>query len=341
MIFLLAFIGGLLLNLMPCVLPVLALKATSLHDDYRWYVAGMMSVFGVLATLSVALGLAWGEQFNYQWFSIALTGLVFAMGLSFLGVWELPQPGIRQGEVGSFGRGVLTTLLATPCSGPFLGPVFGATLGQHPATVYTIFACVGAGMSAPYLAMPLTRRLLPKPGAWMVTLRQVAGFALIGTSIWLLRSVSDRWLFPTLIALLGVGVGCWSRRKSGWVVAAAVAWAAFYTAPSDILPWQPYSAVRMTEARAEGRPVMVEFTAKWCLTCQLNEAILNTAAIKRAVERDNVACLRAEMNDETAALLRSLGYNSVPVLAIYGNKTIVLPDLISKQQVLDALEQAR
>jgi len=331
MIFLFAFIGGLLLNFLPCVLPVLALKAAR----GPWYVAGMMSIFMLLATLNVVLGLAWGEQFNSQPFAIAMTGLVFVMGLSFLGVWELPSFGFR-GDVGSFGKGALATLLATPCSGPLLGPVFGATLGQHPITVYAIFACVGAGMALPYV-LPIP---LPKPGAWMVEFKQLGGWLLMGTTIWLLRAIDDHLLFPTLWTLLTLAAGCMffnTRRLLAVLLTANAIAGIFLAAPSNTLPWQPYSPAAMSEAR--DKTVMVQFTAKWCLTCQINEAVLNTTPVLRAVARHGVVPLRAEMNNESAVLLRSLGYNSVPVLAIFhpGRAPIVLPDLISSDQVVEAL----
>ena len=337
MIFLLAFLGGFILNFMPCILPVVALKLMAINDSHRWYIAGIMSVFMALATLSVGLGLAWGEHFSSQPFMIGLTCTVFLMGLSYLGIWEVPTLGMRIGEVGSFGKGVVSTILGTTCSGPFLGPVFGATLRQNPVTVYAIFACIGAGMSLPYLASPLMRRVLPKPGTWMVTFKQIAGFTLVATSLWLLHSVDDKWLFPTLITMLGLGFGAWLfkwERLIGALTATAIGAVAFAATPTETIPWQPYNPYLVESDKI----VMIEFTAKWCITCQVNEATLNSASVRRAVARHGVVPLRAEM-PVGSQLLKSLGFNSVPVLAIFkpGQKPIVLPDLISANQVVEAL----
>ncbi|MCD4726623.1 MAG: hypothetical protein K8R46_03105, partial [Pirellulales bacterium] len=183
-----AFIGGLILNIMPCVLPVISLKLLAFMQQAGesrgrvfalnvWYSIGLISVFMVLAALAATAGLAWGEQFTLSWFKVAMTAFVFVMALSFLGVWDIPIPGFvgagkagqlqtREGPAGAFFKGVFTTILATPCSGPFLGPVFGYLLGKPPFLVYGIFAAVGLGMASPYLvigAFPKLIRYLPKP----------------------------------------------------------------------------------------------------------------------------------------------------------------------------------
>ena len=175
-----AFLGGLILNLMPCVLPVISLKILAFLEQAGesrgrvfllnvWYSAGLLSVFMVLAALAATAGFAWGEQFTLTWFKVAMTAVVFAMALSFLGVWEIPIPGFvgagragqlqtKEGPSGAFFKGVFATILATPCSGPFLGPVFGYLLKQPPYMAYWIFGAVGLGMASPYL----TDRRLPQ-----------------------------------------------------------------------------------------------------------------------------------------------------------------------------------
>ncbi|MHC4180298.1 MAG: cytochrome c biogenesis protein CcdA, partial [Planctomycetota bacterium] len=185
----LAFLGGLVLNLMPCVLPVISLKILSFLEQAGesrarvfalnvWYAAGLLSVFMVLALLTASAGHAWGEQFTLPWFKVSLTCLVFVMALSFLGVWEIPIPGFvgrgqagrlqaREGASGAFFKGVFATILATPCSGPLLGPLFGFLLDQPTYVIYLIYGTIGLGMAFPYLligAYPQLIRFLPKPG---------------------------------------------------------------------------------------------------------------------------------------------------------------------------------
>lgn len=339
---LLAFLGGVLLNFMPCVLPILALKAMSLRENSISYATGILWVFLCLATANVVLGWAWGEQFNSQPFVIGLTLLVFAMGLSYLGFWEIPQLGFRDRQ-SAFLKGVLTTVVATPCSGPLLGPVFGATLGQPAITVYAVFMAMGLGMSTPYMlvtACPSIR--LPRPGNWMYSFKQACGLSLIAASIWLFLAVEQQYAWKVLAMAWGIGAVCWlnahwpNRLRSLGLLAAFTTLIALV--PSSQLNWEPYSQGAFESYRSEGRIVMVQFTAKWCATCQVNEYVLNSRAIREKVSSLRVVTLRAELDADSAELLRSLGFNSVPVLAIFGRETVVLPDLIYTQQVLDALE---
>jgi suppressor for copper-sensitivity B len=261
----LAFVAGFLLNLMPCVLPVVGLKLLSFvqqsNDSRRRvlllnvaYSAGLMSVMLVLATFAVFAGLGWGQQFSNTGFSVTLAAIVFAFGLSFLGVWEMPAPGIvgtvggsasGEGYVGAFSKGVLSTILATPCSGPFLGSALAWAIVQPAYLTYTVFAFVALGMASPYLLVglfPRLARLLPKPGNWMVTFKQIMGFVLLATVVFLLSFIPAPTVVPTVLALLGVGFGCWwvgrvpfpesrARRLRAWGVAvasvAATAWLSF------------------------------------------------------------------------------------------------------------------
>ena len=226
-----AFLGGLILNLMPCVLPVISLKIFSFLQqagEHRsrvfvlnlWYSLGLLSVFMVLAALAATAGLAWGEQFTLPWFKVAMTALVFVMALSFLGVWEIPIPGFvgvgkaselqaQEGPSGAFFKGVFATILATPCSGPFLGPVFGYLLQQPPYMAYWIFGAVGLGMASPYLvigAFPELIRFLPKPGRWMETVKQLMAFLLLATVVYLFSTLSSAYFVPTLTLLVGLVV---------------------------------------------------------------------------------------------------------------------------------------
>ena len=392
--------GGLLLNLMPCVLPVLGLKLMSFaqqsgrdrRDVFQmnlWYCAGVFAVFFALATASVAanigLGnanLAWGEQFTSAGFNIAMIAVVFAFALSFLGIWELPIPGFigekaghvqsQEGPVGSFLKGVLSTVLATPCSGPFLGPVFGFTLTQPTAVTYAVFGAIATGMCLPYVLVGLVPGLvkfLPKPGAWMATFKELLGFVMLGTVVYLFTILHHEWFVPTLALLVGIWAACWwvgkAQETTGavgfgrWVQAAATAaligWGAFtLLSPGEsVIDWQqPFSRDRIAELRRSGATVMVDFSADWCPTCKFNLAYaIETDRVKAAVEKNRVVPVLADWTDgsnEIKVALEGLQSRSIPVLAIYPAATpggqcpepIVLRDLITEAQVLEALEKA-
>jgi len=385
-----ALLGGLILNCMPCVLPVIGLKVLGFVEqsgDSRqrilllnvWFSLGLLSVFLGLATLAAFLNLGWGEQFTSTGFTIVMAAVVFAMALSFLGVWEIPIPGFiggskagnlaaKEGVGGAFAKGVVTTILATPCSGPFLGPVFGFTLGQPPWVIYAIFACVGLGMASPYLligAFPRLIRFLPKPGAWMDTLKQIMGFVLLGTVVYLFSTLKTEYVIPALAALVGLWAGCWwigrtpvyaeLKEKSlawlgGAVITGGVALFAFtWLVPGgQTLPWQPFSQQALVALTKEQKTVLVDFTADWCPTCKYNEATaLNTRDVGELVEKYGIVPLKADWTDrgtEIKDMLALLGYRSIPVYAIFPadrpNEPILLSDLISKKQILEKLKEA-
>lgn len=381
-------LGGLILNLMPCVLPVIGLKILSFAEQAGQhrsrvlmlnvvYAAGILSVFMVLASLAVFLNLGWGEHFGVMWFQVAVTAVVFAMALSFLGVWEIPLPGFigagktteisQEGMSGAFVKGIITTVLSTPCSGPFLGSVFSLTLRYPPYVTYLIFASVGLGMASPYLiigAFPRLVRWLPKPGEWMKTLKEVMGFVLLGTVVYLFSTIGTDYRIATLTLLVGIWFGCWligrtpiwaefSQKLMAWsggiAVAAAVGWGAFmYLGPhSSILPWQPFTPEALAQARAQGKTVMIEFTADWCPTCQVNyKFAIDTEAVQQVVEKNGVVPMIADWSDRGETIkqkLAELDSTSIPLLAIYpadGGEPIVLRDLVVQSQVVEALEQA-
>jgi len=233
-VLLMAFAAGFILNFMPCVLPVIGLKIMAFVQqagDSRgrilllnvWFALGLISVFLILATLAVFLGLGWGEQFSSATFNVILTSVVFAFALSFLGVWEIPIPGFsgsgkavalteKEGVAGAFAKGVLTTVLATPCSGPMLGPALTWAVSQPPQITYAAFVSVGLGMASPYLLIGLFPRLLaflPKPGAWMDTFKQIMGFVLLGTVVFLLTFLSIPYVVPCFAFMIGLWAACW------------------------------------------------------------------------------------------------------------------------------------
>jgi thiol:disulfide interchange protein DsbD len=233
-IVLMSFAGGFILNLMPCVLPVVGLKLLSFVEQSGqsrsrafmlnfWYSLGLMSVFMVLATLAVGVGIGWGMLFQYSGFTITLTAVVFVMALSFFGVWEIPIPGFagrgkagelsqREGAGGAFAKGILTTFLATPCSAPLLAPALAWTTSRSPLEVYMVFFFVGLGMAFPYLligAFPKLIRFLPKPGDWMETFKHIMGFVLLATVVYLFTTLHPAHTVPAIALMFGLWAACW------------------------------------------------------------------------------------------------------------------------------------
>jgi thiol:disulfide interchange protein len=397
---LMGLVGGLILNLMPCVLPVLGLKLMSFAQQSGrarqeifqlnlWYCAGLYAVFFLLATASVAANiglagsnLAWGEQFTSSRFNIAMAAIVFAFALSFLGVWELPIPGFigakagamqtQEGPLAAFLKGVLSTVLATPCSGPFLGPVFGFTLTQPTGVTYAVFAAIATGMALPYLLVgvfPGLVKFLPKPGAWMETLKEVLGFVMLGTVVFLFTFLDHDWFVPTFALLIGIWAACWwigraqeARAgdigfgrwlQAGGIVATVGTLAFMFLGPvASVIPWEPFSRDRLADLREKGATVLVDFSADWCMTCKYNLATaIETSKVKSEIERNRVVPLLADWTDgspEIKLMLESLQSKSIPVLAIFpaarpGDRPpepIVLRDLITETQVLSAIREA-
>ena len=308
----LALVGGFILNFMPCVLPVIGLKVMAFVQQAGenrgrvfmlnvWYSLGMISIFMLLATLASAAslglsdrGLGWGEQFNYDGFTIPLLSVVFVMGLSFLGVWEIPIPGFvggnaanqlatKEGVAGAFFKGVITTILATPCSGPGIATALTWSATKPPALVYLVFAAMGIGMAFPYLligAFPNLVRFIPKPGAWMDTFKQLMGFVLLGTVVYMFTLVTPAKVVPTIALIFALWAACWWIGRtpvgSGFLIrlrawffaggfAAIIGWFAFgYESNNEHeLPWQPYSLATLDENLRANRTVMIDFTADW------------------------------------------------------------------------------
>ena len=302
-----AFLAGLILNVMPCVLPVIGLKIMSFVQQAGEsrvrvfslnlaYSLGLLVVFWALATAAFFLQLGWGDQFSNAGFNIVLASIVFVFGLSLLGVWEIPIPGFvgsgkagemaeREGVFGAFCKGMLTTVLATPCTGPFLGPAIGWAIQQEAWLNYSTFTCVGVGMASPYLligAFPQLIGVLPKPGAWMSTFKEVMGFVLMGTVVFIFFFLDDQYTISALALLVTLGFACWligrtpmtapfGAKLRAWLggtsVAALTAVLAFYFVPNILfaneLPWSPYTRASLDEQLAKGNTVLVDFTADW------------------------------------------------------------------------------
>ena len=299
-----AFLGGLVLNVMPCVLPVIAIKVMSFVQQAGEsrsriftlnlvYAAGVISVFLGLATLAVVAGIGWGGLFRSSEFNLVMACVVFAMGLSMLGLFEFPVPGFvgsaagsHQGEglTGAFLTGILATLLATPCSGPLMGATLGWSVSQPTVVTYLVWGVMGLGMAFPYLVIgvfPGAVKWLPKPGAWMVRLKEFAGFVLMGTVIFIITILDENLVAPLLVMLLGIALGLWMignlydvksdvKRKTlvrlyafaltTVICLVGYGWGKF-SGPE--LPWKPFSEAKLEASLAKNKTVLIDFTADW------------------------------------------------------------------------------
>lgn len=398
----LAFLGGLILNLMPCVFPVLFLKGLALvnsgnEEKHKLrahgfvYTAGILVSFWALVALLLGLRaaggtLGWGFQFQSPVFLSLMAALLFFLGLSLAGQFEigltLTSAGgslaAKQGYAGSFFTGVLAVVVATPCTAPFMGAAIGYALAQPAAVTFAVFTALALGLAAPYVALtlqPAWTRLLPKPGVWMDILKQAISVPIFGTVIWLAWVVAQAYGANLLLALLSVFLlvaiagwflGRWPAKRGATAVAALillvvvaaciVAPKKFGAAPSSASPqqssagaasgstWQPWSADAVQHSLAAGQPVFVDFTASWCLSCQVNERVaLDRPEVMQAFAAANVVLLRADWTREDPAItqaLTDLGRSGVPVYALYtpGQSTPqLLPQVLTPGIVTDAL----
>jgi thiol:disulfide interchange protein DsbD len=392
----LAFLGGLLLNLMPCVFPVLFIKGLALvnsgNEEKRTlrvnglvYAAGILvSFWGLVAVLlglrAAGATLGWGFQFQSPVFLALMAGLLFFMALSLAGQFDiglsLTSAGgalaAKQGLTGSFFTGVLAVVVATPCTAPFMGAAVGYALTQSAAVTFAVFTALALGLAAPYVALtlqPAWTRLLPKPGAWMEVLRQAISVPLFATVIWLawvlaggygtglLASLLGSFL---LLAIAGWFIGRWPAKRWSAVVATVIllgviALDAFapqkLTTASETLSapemhglWQPWSTEAVSRSLAAGQPVFVDFSASWCLTCQVNErAVLNQPEVVKALQAKNVVLMKADWTRHDEAItkaLTALGRSGVPAYALYASGEAsprLLPEVLTPGIVTDAV----
>ncbi len=402
---LLALIGGVILNVMPCVLPVLSLKVMSFvhhagEDRAVQFRLGLMFTGGVLASFltlaAVVIGLqaagdlvGWGFQFQNPAFVVVMAAVVFAFGLSLFGVYEIILPvqvgggGGRNGAYAeSFFNGVLATALATPCTAPMLGSALGFAFSQPPAVIVAIFLTTGFGLSLPYLVLSLNPnwlRFVPKPGAWMERFKQLMGFLLMATLIWLLwvlgQQVGLDGLASVMVFLLLLGFALWlygamltlsssgTRRITVWVVVIALiagGWMQFVSgrvtaeaveANAQVAThgdWTPFSEETLEAEVAAGNTVFIDFTAAWCMTCKVNErTVINSDEVQSRMEELGVVTLLGDWTsrDETITrILRKYGRSGVPFYAVFPggriDEPIVLPEVITRSIVIDALNEA-
>ncbi len=388
-----AFLGGLILNLMPCVFPILAMKAVGLaaglaHGKARAhavaYTAGVLVTFASLAAALLtarALGsvAGWGFQFQSPAFVAAMAWLLFAVGLNLSGVFQVSggiagfgsHLAMKDGSAGSFFTGLLAVLVATPCTAPFMGVAIAAGLAAPPAVTMLVFLVMGLGLAAPYIVlaiMPGVGRLLPRPGHWMETLKQGLAFPMYGGAVWLLWVVSQEsgsaGVLITAAGCVLLGFAAWvlgvsqaSRRHrrfgqalalsallcaGGLLVGLSVAPpAAAETAATEA---ESFTADRLQTLRDAGRPVFVNMTAAWCVTCLVNERVaIRTDAVRQAFAAGNVAYLKGDwtrQDPEITAFLRRNGRDGVPLYLYYGpgaTEPVALPQILTESAVLAAL----
>lgn len=388
----LAFIGGLILNVMPCVFPVLGIKimgfVSQAGEDRRKillhglaYAAGVLVCFWALAGLLIALksggqDLGWGFQLQSPAFVFSLTLFLFLFGLNMAGLFEVGSSAVgvgqglqsKSGLGGSFFSGLLATVVATPCSAPFLGPALGFAFTLPAASSLLFFTVIGLGLASPYLvlsAFPKAVSALPRPGAWMETFKQLMSFLLFATVAYLLwtleamidESLLQKVLFSLVLAAMGAWVyGRWSlpHRKPGARAFGFMGglgaillgiWLGWPGGLSAATKWGEWSPEKVAELRAEGRPVYIDYTARWCATCQFNKRVYKDASIQRLIEDKKIVLLKADWTNEDERItkaLAELGKAAVPVNVLYvpdAEKPTVLPELLTVDNVREALSK--
>ena len=399
------FIGGFILNLMPCVLPVISLKIFGFiqhagQDRRRIlrsglaFVAGIFAWFIGLALLLIGFKTAgreitWAFQFTNPYFVLLMSAIVLVFALNLFGVFEISLPqfasrtavglSAKEGDAGSFFQGVFATVLATPCTAPFLGTALGFAFTQSGWTILLMFVAIAAGMASPYFllsAQPAWLRLLPKPGPWMVHVKQLMGFLLLATLLFLLAVLGAERGSEAIIwsacFLLALSLACWMKGAfitplasgrarfisvtlmlvlvlgSGWYfigqkfAEAKVVSSEFGTAVGD---WQRFTPELLETELKQGHAVFVDFTAAWCLTCKFNEAnVLEASAVREAFQRHKVTKIKADWTNADPAItkiLKQFGRPGVPMYVLYpGNNAepVLFPELLTQSYVLKKLE---
>jgi thiol:disulfide interchange protein DsbD len=392
----LALAGGLVLNLMPCVLPVLSVKALALvHHAGRpvpqglAYTAGVLASFAVVAGILLALRaggeqLGWGFQLQSPLIVTLLAYVLFAMALSLSGVFVVSSRFAgagqtlagRAGYAGSFFTGALATVAATPCTAPFMGAAVGYAVAQPWTSALLVFEALGLGLALPYLALtlvPAWRRALPAPGPWMERLKQALAFPLYASVAWLVwvvsRQAGSTGVAAALAGLVAIGLAAWlyqtSRdaralwRRVATLAVAALAVTAVALGPltgagssapvassNNVDGWEPFSPARLAELRAQGKPVFVNVTAAWCLTCLVNERVtLRSPAVADVFARKGVVALKADWTSRDPAITRVLGTfgrSGVPLYLLYpgtGGEPTVLPQILSEGAIIEAIDR--
>jgi thiol:disulfide interchange protein DsbD len=385
-----ALLGGLILNLMPCVFPVLAIKVlgfASVQQRTARLQAGLAYTAGVLLSF-VALGallmglraageqLGWGFQLQNPAMVAGLAALFTVLALNLAGVFDFAQLAppalagrqLRHPAADAALSGVLAVAIASPCTAPFMGASLGAALSLPTWQGLTIFATLGLGMALPYLlisAVPALGRALPRPGPWMLRFKQFMAFPMLATVVWLVWVIGQQsgidGAASLLLLLLLLALLLWTlgsrRRLAPMLAVAALAGGLWWAGPqvvrsmpgpaavADSSPWQPWRVGLVEQTLAQGRPVLVDFTAAWCITCQYNkQTVLQDASVLADAQARRVLLLRADWTQRDAditAVLRALGRSGVPVYALYapGRPPVLLSEILSVQELRSALSR--
>ena len=383
-----AILAGLLLNFMPCVLPVISLKLRGMMPEQNegndftarkrkfrshnfFFATGMLIYFSILALIISFTGMAWGQIFQNSRIILILNLIVFALSLSLFGVYDLPVIDLKANtsapghpHIQALFTGILATLLATPCSGPFLGGVLAWALTRPPSIIALVLFCIGIGMASPYLLMALFPglvRYFPKPGTWMLYLEKALGFLLLGTCIYLLALLPEELLFPALIMFWVIGFGAWmwgkwtNLKQSGlkrWsirILAVILIFCAGFLLlrkPAYSDPWEDFTVQKFSRLLGQ-KNFILDFTANWCTNCKfLEKAVLKPGFINNLKAEYNLRFIRVDLTHNNPAgqyLLKALDSHSIPTLAIFSRENpgspLILRDLFSKNQLVKAIEK--
>jgi thiol:disulfide interchange protein DsbD len=387
------FLGGLILNVMPCVLPVIALKLLgfvnqSIESPGRVRKLGLVYGIGVLVSFLVLAGVAigvqragrlanWGDAIRHPSVQLALTVLVTLIALNLFGVFEVAlgsratgaasELASRHGFSGAFFNGVLATVLATPCTAPFMGIALAVAFTQPETIIILVFLALGAGFAFPFVllcAQPRWMRLLPKPGAWMEKFKVAMGFPMLATAVWLMWSSANgdqTELLRLAFSLVGLALAAWiwgefvqrSARHKGLAVAICVVLLASDCVfalgdHSDKIAWQTWSLEAVLEAQRAGHPVLVDFTAKSCLTCIANKlSSLEIDRTRAKIKQIGAVAMVGDFTREDPAIgreLRRWHRAGVPLVMVYSKDTNgapqILPTVLTPSVVLAALNKA-
>jgi thiol:disulfide interchange protein DsbD len=387
------FLGGLILNLMPCVFPVIGLKIMGFvqqagSDRKKIVMHGVVFTLGVLASFAVLSGIlfaargaaggdsiGWGYQLQNPWVVVSLMLLMFLLGLNMFGLFEIGASATsvggslqtKQGLSGSFFSGILATVVATPCSAPFLGAAIGAAIALPAVPFFTAFAAMAIGLSTPYLVLSIFPKLidlLPRPGAWMESFKQGMSFLLFATAGYLLWVYAgqidlDNLLNP-IFGLSAIAAAAWiygrwnlphlakRSRVIGVTLASTIAIVGLFLVkppkPSS-LEWLVWSPEKVEEIIKEGKPVYIDFTAKWCVTCQANKKFAYTEEVIALANKKQVVFLKADKTKPNPTIekkLRELNRTAIPVnvLMIPGEEPIITPEILTPQILTDLFNKA-
>lgn len=387
----LAFIGGLILNVMPCVFPVLGIKIMGIAKQSQGHKSEILGhalayTFGVLicfwalvfllhALKSAGSELAWGFQLQSPTFVFILTLGLFAFGLNMAGLFEVGTSAVgagaqlsqKSGVSGSFFSGLFATVVATPCAAPFLAPTLGFALSLDLLPSLLLFTVMGLGLALPYLLLPFfpqLLKLLPKPGAWMESFKQAMSFLLFGTAaflLWIYADLVDEYgLLKTLFAIVALAAACWiygrwflpHKPKKTRIIGALAALSLSVTGIAIAFPdnaprleWREWSPELAAQLEKEGTPVYVDYTARWCVTCQVNKRVYNNPALQKLIHEKKVVLLKADWTNEDPRITRALAElnrAAVPVNTLKkpGEKEVwVLPELLTESNVSEFLNK--